>query len=736
MYTTQVIALFVAGIVVLLLGFLVLSKDWHQRVLLWFQLFCVAVAMWAFGVAQFLITREPAAALVWANVYYTSALAIGVVIQIFSTEWVETKRSGRYLWPLVVLFLVYASCLIAKPHLILRDVYLVGDTKGVGFNGLGYGLFSFVFLALFVSAIFRMWAALRKFDALERSQTRLMVAGLASAGSFGVLFNLILPWFGNYKLIWLGPLFSVLFVGCIGYAIKRHQLFDIRLVVARSLGYILSLVALASIYGFIIFGVAKFGFGLHISVLLQAVLSGGAALAALAFHGIKQWFDKLTNRLFYRDAYNPQELYTELNKVLVSSVDIHGLMTRTISILEATLRAEFMFIGLQQGPDNQRFFGKSKMQFTREDIARIRQLTPRIHRTVIALDYITNPKHYEVKKILKQNNVSVLVRLTQDVWHVGEGLGYIVLGPKKSGNPYSKQDLVTLNTVANELIIAIQNTLRFEEIQQFNDTLQARVNDATRKLRQSNQKLHSMDETKDEFISMASHQLRTPLTSVKGYLSMVLEGDAGKINPNQRKMLQQASISAQRMVYIIADLLNVSRLKTGKFIIEDMPVDLSQIVEDEINQLKEIAQSRSLELVYKKPTNFPLIRLDETKIRQVAMNFIDNAIYYTQTGGRIEVSLSETPKSIEYRVVDNGMGVPQDERHHLFTKFYRAKNAQSARPDGTGLGLFMAKKVVIAEGGAIIFTSREGQGSTFGFSFPKSKLAPANPDKPAVNSYK
>ena len=104
------------------------------------------------------------------------------------------------------------------------------------------------------------------------------------------------------------------------------------------------------------------------------------------------------------------------------------------------------------------------------------------------------------------------------------------------------------------------------------------------------------------------------------------------------------------------------------------------------------------------------------------MNFIDNAIYYTPSGGKIEVSLADKPQSIEFTVTDNGIGVPKHEQHHLFTKFFRAHNAKRARPDGTGLGLFMSKKVVIAQGGAVIFNSQEGKGITFWFTFPKSDL--------------
>jgi signal transduction histidine kinase len=183
------------------------------------------------------------------------------------------------------------------------------------------------------------------------------------------------------------------------------------------------------------------------------------------------------------------------------------------------------------------------------------------------------------------------------------------------------------------------------------------------------------------------------------------------------------------MVYLIADLLNVSRLKTGKFIIDPTPVNLAEVVGQELGQLEETAAARSLELTYDKPKDFPLLMLDDTKIRQVIMNFVDNAIYYTPPKGRIDVQLLDNGNTIELRVTDNGIGVPKSEQPHLFTKFYRAGNARKARPDGTGLGLFMAKKVVVAQEGSIIFESKEGKGSTFGFIFSKHKLAAPHSQK-------
>jgi signal transduction histidine kinase len=169
-------------------------------------------------------------------------------------------------------------------------------------------------------------------------------------------------------------------------------------------------------------------------------------------------------------------------------------------------------------------------------------------------------------------------------------------------------------------------------------------------------------------------------------------------------------------------LLNVSRLQSGKFVLDNKPTDLAKMVQSEVTQLQDTAAHHNLKLTLNKPEKFPMLNIDDMKIRQVVMNFLDNAIYYTPAGGSIDVALTQTDNTISYTVTDTGLGVPKAEQHHLFAKFYRAGNARKMRPDGTGLGLFMAKKVIAAQGGAIIFSSTEGKGSTFGFSFPRNKV--------------
>ena len=174
------------------------------------------------------------------------------------------------------------------------------------------------------------------------------------------------------------------------------------------------------------------------------------------------------------------------------------------------------------------------------------------------------------------------------------------------------------------------------------------------------------------------------------------------------------------MVNLISDLLIVSRMSAGKFHIIETPVNLEKVVDEEVQQLQQAAAAKKLKLIFKKPNKkLPLVSLDEGKTRQVIMNFIDNAIYYTREGG-VTVSLEKVGNYIELKVKDTGIGVPKEAQKKLFSKFFRAGNAQSVRPDGTGLGLFLAKRVIEDQGGKVLFESAEGKGSCFGFMLPLS----------------
>jgi signal transduction histidine kinase len=444
-----------------------------------------------------------------------------------------------------------------------------------------------------------------------------------------------------------------------------------------------------------------------------------ALILALILQPLKRFFDRATNKLFYRDAYDSPELLNNLNRSLVTTIDLEEMLGKSTKIIGETIKTEYCTFAIKESENNALLLiGGPNSSITSDIVQQIANSARHLRHKVVVTDEL-GPDHQHLKDLMWSGRVSAFVKLQGVIKGHAQHPGYLLLGQKRSGGLFSDQDTRVLEIIADELVIAVQNALRFEEIRRFNITLQKKIEEATRELRRANSRLREIDRAKDEFISMASHQLRTPLTAVKGYLSMVLEGDTGPVKKNQKELIQRGFDGAQKMVYLIADMLNVSRLQTGKFVIENKPTKLADIVEGEVNQLQEQAASKQITLSFQKPADFPTLNLDETKVRQVIMNFLDNALYYTPTGGKVDAKLEATDDSVTFTVTDTGVGVPKAVQHHLFSKFYRAENAKKLRPDGTGLGLYMAKKVVIAQGGAIIFKSSEGQGSTFGFSFPK-----------------
>lgn len=571
-------------------------------------------------------------------------------------------------------------------------------------TGPAYLLLIVILVAYFGYGIYRLGRYYTRTTPNNRAQLQYVFAGLILTVVPGLITNGILPILGYSKPSAYGPIAVVFFSILTTIAIVRHRLLDVRLVVARSLAYLLVLGTMGVFLALLIVTVTSVFFPDNsISLPIKLVYITAALLLAFLYQPLKRRFDKLSNRIFFRDYYDPQTVLDKLGSLLVGTVDLKKIETGSSRILSETLRPsliEYLLVADQNQTDDT----LKNLLSGKKD--------------VLVFDWLDPRKNKMIYDTMAAKNFAVAARLKTS----HGDLGFMALGYKQSGSMYTDADIRLLRIVADEIAVGLQNALRFQEIQRFNETLQQKIEDATRQLRHANSRLKDLDQTKDEFISMASHQLRTPLTTIKGYLSMVLEGGGGPLTKSEREMIKTAFDSAERMVFLIGDLLNVSRLQSGKFVIDNKPTDLAQMIKTEVEQLRETAENHQLSLICNTPDNLPLFNLDENKIRQVVMNFLDNAIYYTPPGGSISVNLEITVHTVVYTVTDTGLGVPKSEQHHLFTKFFRAGNARKMRPDGTGLGLFMAKKVITAQGGAIIFKSTEGKGSTFGFSFPRSKV--------------
>jgi PAS domain S-box-containing protein len=216
-----------------------------------------------------------------------------------------------------------------------------------------------------------------------------------------------------------------------------------------------------------------------------------------------------------------------------------------------------------------------------------------------------------------------------------------------------------------------------------------------------------VDKAKTEFVSLASHQLRTPLSAINWYAEMLLDEDAGKLNKEQKEYLEEIYTGNQRMVDLVNALLNVSRLELGTFVIEPSMVDLKSVAENVLKELAQKIEKKKLKITKNYKGAIGKYKGDSKLLMIIFQNLISNAVKYTSQKGEIKVSVINQDNEIEIKVSDNGMGIPKDQQDKIFSKLFRADNVRSTDTQGTGLGLYIVKQIVDHCGGKIKFTSKK-----------------------------
>jgi signal transduction histidine kinase len=681
------------------------------------------IVFWVLGTLAMLFA--PTAELVYMGliVFLLASMAVALYMMLFSKRLAEINFQSCYKAIIISTIFMVGIAFFTVLNLPASNVIVAinqGSQNTINFQYPWFFIYALYFIVTFSLSYIYLIIGLFKLQGKARRQLAYVASGIFATSFLLLGANILLPLLGDANWIWLGPTSTIFYVVMTSLMIAKHRLFDARVALALAFTYVLSLATLVAIYFVVTLAVS--------SVLLnnQEFSTGKCVfdisfvlVLAIIFQPIRNFFDRLTNKIFFRDRHNIDDFVARLGKRLSTTTDLRVLLEHAAREIADTLKAHHGVLVVHHNGHLISEGSRNHAHLPSEDVMQLDMYVDEHGDEPVVVDLIE--RNNTIRRLLLSHHAAIVVPLLQGDVKVG----YLLLGGHRTGN-YTQRDIKSLMVIRDELVIAIQNALSIQEVRELNATLQQRIDEATKELRTSNAQLQRLDKAKDEFVSMASHQLRTPLTSVKGCISMVLDGDAGKVPKSQRNLLDEAFTSSERMVHLINDFLNVSRLRTGKFLIEKRPVDLPKVVEQELDGLSANAKSRNLSFVYKQPKGFPILDLDEDKMRQVIMNFADNSIYYSAEYSRINVSLSVEGKNAVFTVKDTGIGVPRAEQSQLFSKFYRASNARKQRPDGTGVGLFLAKKVIDAHDGKVIFESVEGKGSTFGFRLPLDELRSAS----------
>lgn len=290
-------------------------------------------------------------------------------------------------------------------------------------------------------------------------------------------------------------------------------------------------------------------------------------------------------------------------------------------------------------------------------------------------------------------------------------LGSLVFSLSKDKESITDEEWAVLDSFVGAAGIALDNALLFRSL-----------NETTRELQLANEKLEKLDKVKDEFVSLASHELRTPMTVIKSYIWLLLEGKTGEITEKQKEYLERTYTSTNRLIDMVNDMLNISRIESGRFTIDPKPMDISALVTEIVSEMQSRAAEQGLHLLYNAPVNaMPQIVADADRIKQVLINLIGNSLKFTPRDGSVTVSCVVKDAEIFISVKDTGMGIKQEDMEKLFKKFnmlggsYLTKQAGQ----GSGLGLYLSKSLIELHKGRIWVKSEgEGKGSTFSFTLP------------------
>jgi len=726
------IVLLIIALLNLWLGGLIFLKGPKKRINITYSAICVALIAWIFGMI-FYRSASQETALFWCTILYIAPTFIPSIFLYFTYIFPHQEQKSLWLRSL----LIFSSnavmvVMVAWPDFIIKEVNIrPGLEKEIIFTQY-YWLYFIYISFLFTFGFYRLFIKYRKSAGIEKQQILYLFLGDALSANSAFVTNLIMPWIGYFFLNWLGQVFTITMVGFASYAIIRYRLMDIR-IVARKI--------------YIYFGIATFTYGMFYLIAwiyqnkLGSVFSTTgylvgliiAPLFVIVFYSVERLLKITANKFFFVSLYNYQETINKLTDELNYYIDLDKIISLIVDTIKKTMqldRAGVLLINQQVNPSSAKASAGRPVHY---QIAKVIGFNRQNGISLVQDNFLTKHLH-KTQKPLVRDELNLLVRdartnqerksfekLNEHMKHIEASLclpllsskkliGIIVLGAKISGDAYTKEDLELLNTMAKQAGIAIENAMLYKQVQDFSKNLQQKVDEQTKYLKE-------LLEMKSDFLRVVNHQLNTPLSVMKGYFSMMEEGSY----PTEKAM---PSIKAglERINSTVADFWNAYELEGERMKMDQQKTDITEIVDRLIPEKQKMKATEEKKLtvgVAKPDFKVPLVWCDYKKIAHVVSNLLDNGIHYTRKGSVILSYELAGDDFLKINVKDTGVGIFGEDKKKIFKKFSRGDKATDLRPDGSGLGLFIAKKIVEGNGGEMTYYSEgENKGTTFSFTLP------------------
>lgn len=532
-------------------------------------------------------------------------------------------------------------------------------------------LYGFTFFSLTLAG---MYVLLQKYfhsSGLSQLQVAYVLFGLSLTISVGFISNYVLVVFSqNFNFVSYGPASSLFLLACMSYAALRHRLLDLRLVIVKATAYAVAVFVIVGLYSMFINELTELVKYLYPSISYRIVTMIALIIGMTTYPGLLKVTQQLTQRLFHQKAFNQQRAHKILSNIFATQLTTASLLQSLDQFFCTQFGVKFSSVALQHS-----------------DQSRLSDLLISSMKKRYAYKIFVTDEHAEGELFYYaiQQNIGLVLPL-----FLGSELtGYVTLGNKHSGHAFSSEELSFLETIVPELTIAIKHAYKLEKM-------------------------------KDEFVSIASHELRTPMTVIRSYLWLCLFKPNMKLPEKVRQPLQVAYSATERLLNLVQDLLTVSQLEVHHLQLKKEVVNMNQLTQNVVDELQLYAQSKRVTVVVEALTDNCKCTVDKGKISEVLYNIISNAIKFSPNNSTVLVVLGGNNRQLWIKVTDEGVGISELNQQRLFQKFGTVLDSYQKLPEqGTGLGLYISREFVRLHGGDIAVTAAPSEGSTFIVSLPR-----------------
>lgn len=698
----------------LLLGLFVFIRNRRSATSILFFLLTLDVSCWSVANYLTLQYKDLLVVLYWTRI--VMALAVPQALLFFlliHTLPHQKLRLQSWIAAMLIIVCVIVSALCISPYLFPSIIFVSGTPSPT--PGPAMPVFVLTAVGLLLSGVVTLLMRIRRAYGIERTQFQIIGFGIVLMFLLIFIFNFILVVvFSISSFISISPLYTLPFVAATAYAVIKHRFLDIRFVMARAVSYVVVISLFGVSYALIFALTTTFFVSTVVDPRTVAVSTIAALCMLLTFPFIKRIVEHATDAIFYKDRYDSQKVLYRLSNNMARTLRFEDVSRQFLSQLNKELRIEKSCLVI--------LHADHVFTIVTEGYEKPPELPEAAAVHIAKKGVILNKEDMyddEAGTVFNALDGSILFPMATSQ----QCIGVLCVGGKRSGDVYTTEDMDILSIIAPEIAVALENSLSYEEIHRFNATLEDEVKHATSDLQVANQKLEQLDKLKDEFVSLASHELRTPLTAIRSYVWMAINGKGGAITDKQRYYLDRAFISTDRLIKLVNDMLNISRIESGRMAIHLVDVNILSLVHTVVEEMYPKLSELHLRLDISSEDGLPDVIADPDKIQEVLINFIGNAMKFTPKGGRIRVNIAkDLTGSVRVSITDTGVGIDPTNLPKLFTKFGALRSG--ATPDAiaaqsTGLGLYISKSIIGIHGGRVAAVSAGiGKGSTFSFTLP------------------